>query len=137
MNSVLECANKIELLMNPDKELVIDPIRIMMHIDPSTSQNIYMRIKSIDTYKKANLEGLKQVIKSNKMANQNKLFSYSKNTIPDLMSFESQISKDVKVNDCNISVIDSKFETIAIGDGTIIKTSVIGKNVKIGTNTKI
>lgn len=43
--------------MNPDKEINYDPIRIMMHIDPSTSQNNYMRIKSIDTYKKANLEG--------------------------------------------------------------------------------
>lgn len=44
--------------MNPDKkEITNDPVRIMMHIDPSTSQNDYMRIKSIDTYKKANLEG--------------------------------------------------------------------------------
>ena len=50
--------------MNPDKEINHDPIRIMMHIDPATSQNTYMRIKkSIETYKKANLDGQKLVIK--------------------------------------------------------------------------
>jgi ADP-glucose pyrophosphorylase len=125
------------MLMNPDKEIINDPIKIMMHIDPSTSQNTYMRIKSIDTYKKANLEGQKQVIRSRKMGNQNNLFCNTKNTIPDIMCFESQINKNVKITDSNISVVDQNMDSIAIGDGSIIKTSVIGKNVKIGTNTKI
>jgi len=55
------------------------------------------------------------------------------------MLFNSDlISKsDVKISDSNISVIDQNLDTIAIGDGTVISKSVIGKNVKIGTNTKI
>ena len=71
------------------------------------------------------------------MANQNKLFSNTKNTIPDLMAFNSDILKGVKISDSNISVVDQNLESISIGDGSIIQKSVIGKNVKIGTNTKI
>ena len=45
------------MLLNPDKEIKHDPVKVMMHIDPHTSQNTYIRLKNIDLYKRANLEG--------------------------------------------------------------------------------
>lgn len=36
-----------------------DSIKIMAHIDPATSSNTYMRLKSTSAYIRANLEGFK------------------------------------------------------------------------------
>ena len=47
------------MLLNPDKEIENDPIKLMMHIDKIGSQNTYTRIKGIEAYNKANLEGQK------------------------------------------------------------------------------
>lgn len=59
------------MLLNPDQELKKDQIKVMLHIDSMTSQNQYMRIKSIKAYKRANLEGQK-MLRENK---RNSLFS--------------------------------------------------------------
>jgi hypothetical protein len=54
---IKDCSAKIEMLMNPDKEIMKDHIKVMGHIDKQDSPYVYMRIKSIKGYKRANLEG--------------------------------------------------------------------------------
>ena len=45
------------MLMNPDKDINNDKIKVMAHIDYNNSPYTYMRIKSLDSFKRANLEG--------------------------------------------------------------------------------
>mmetsp|Transcript_8101 Transcript_8101/g.13609 ORF Transcript_8101/g.13609 Transcript_8101/m.13609 type:complete len:98 (+) Transcript_8101:84-377(+) len=46
-------------MMNPDRQLAKDTIKIMAHIDPMNSKSTYMRLKNIKAYIRANLEGQK------------------------------------------------------------------------------
>lgn len=52
-----ECSLRIEQLMNPDKEIIRDQIKVMGHIDPNASGNTFIPLKSIKAYKRANLDG--------------------------------------------------------------------------------
>ena len=48
-------------MMNPDKGIINDNIKVMAHIDACNSPYTYMRIKSLDSFKRANLEGQKHL----------------------------------------------------------------------------
>lgn len=124
---LLDCAQRIEMLLNPDKEIENDPIKVMMHIDHVGSQNTYIRIKGIDAYTKANLEGQKLQIRAKSMKNgERTLFSQTVNNLPDLLSLEQTHSQ---VKESNIVVIDGDKDSVSIGEGSIIQKSVIGRNV--------
>ena len=54
-----EFASRIELMLNPDKAVVRDSIKVIAYIDPASSQSnlIKFRTDNIGMYVKANLEG--------------------------------------------------------------------------------
>jgi hypothetical protein len=54
---IKDCASRIDAMLNPDREIKKDQIKVMVHIDPMDCNHQYMRIKSIKQYKRANLEG--------------------------------------------------------------------------------
>lgn len=58
-HQIKDATLRIESLMNPDKEVVRDQIKLMGFIDKHSSGNKYTRIKSIDAFKAANSEGQK------------------------------------------------------------------------------
>ena len=46
-NHIKDCASKIDALLNPDKEIMKDQIKVMVHIDSMDSNFQYIRLKSI------------------------------------------------------------------------------------------
>lgn len=50
---------KMDQMLQVDRDLSKDSIKIMAHIDSMNSRNTYMRLKNIKAYMRANLEGMK------------------------------------------------------------------------------
>ena len=74
-------------MMNPDKEIIKDQIKIMGHIDGHSSPYTFMQIKSLKTYKRANLEGQKALVKAKDSdRDSNLMFRQTINTPDDLLS---------------------------------------------------
>ena len=97
--------------MNPNKEINHDNIKVMSHIDSCTSQNAYIRIKSLESFKRANLEGQK-LLKSSQHKSI-KLFSATKNTVNDLLSC-TQAQKSI--NDSHIALDDGTPDSLKLGE---------------------
>lgn len=87
-NKQVEIMNKIEksleMMMNPDKEIKQDKIKIMVHIDHMHSGYQVHRIKSIKAFKRANLEGQKIQLNRRMDATPHLLFGLTVNSLPDL-----------------------------------------------------
>ena len=56
-------AQRLESMMNPDKEILKDTVKIIAHIDGANSGTTFMRLKRTNMYTKANLEGQKLLLK--------------------------------------------------------------------------
>lgn len=63
------------------------------------------------------------------------LFYPTPNNLPDLISLSGNQHPNAK--ESNICVVDGNVETIAIGEGSMIRGSVVGRNVQIGAKAKI
>ena len=72
--------------MSPNQHLSNDKIKIMAHIDPCNSNYTYMRMRTMNSYIRANLDGLKAHLKIiNQAKNTNRmdlsLFQLTQNTM--------------------------------------------------------
>ena len=57
-SKLFDVNQRIDMMLNPESNgHDNDKIKIMMHIDPMLSNNQYMRMNSLKSYMRANLEG--------------------------------------------------------------------------------
>lgn len=75
----------LEMMMNPDREINQDKIKIMVHIDPMHSGYQVHRIKSIKAFKRANLEGQKIQLNRRMDSRPHLLYGLTVNSLPELM----------------------------------------------------
>lgn len=111
-----ECSVRIEQLMNPDKDIIRDQIKVMAHIDSHSSPHTFLPIKSIKAFKRANLDGQKLVLKSKTSPVPHSLFTPTINTPNDLLSINPSTAN---VKESNVMANDD-INKVRIGEGAII-----------------
>lgn len=82
-----ETISRIQAMMNPSQELDKDSIKVMGHIDSAHSSHTYLRMRNLNSFIRANLDGIKAINLSKKTTG---LFRPTPNSLPNYQDLGDQ-----------------------------------------------
>jgi hypothetical protein len=86
-NENQETFNKIAEMMNPNAMFYHDPIKVMAHIDAQDSGHNFLKMRNFNSFTKANLDGLKILLRLTANRGKNSVVSLFSPTLNSLYNF--------------------------------------------------